>query len=187
MTLALDYPTSFSQSTSTRASLPVHQASRATARSLYEARKPAARSVLHVVFPPGVSAARQAMVNLAQNQVNELRLLPAGWDGRRARRITGAASQGVLLVAFLVAVEHGARPQVFPLPGGGLQVEWHYAGHDLEVEVESDGSLHVLAVDAEENVIIDVEAEDVYSGVSGLHRAHAFLDDVVSSGSDRRA
>jgi hypothetical protein len=187
MTLALDNTTRFNQSTSMLPPLPTDRASQPVARSLYEARKPAARRVLRVVFGPDIPAERQAMVNLAVDQVNELRLLTDGWNGHHAREITEAAAEGAVLAASVVAVGHGARPQVFPLPGGGLQVEWHYAGRDLEIEVESDGSLHVLAVDTEERVVIDAEADDVYGGASDLLRAHAFLADVVTSDSDIHA
>lgn len=187
MTLALDNTTRFTQATSRLPLLPTHRAVRPVARSLYEARQPAARRPLRVVFAPDFPEDRQEMVNRAVGQVNKLRLLTEGWNGRHAREITEAAAIGAVLAASLVAVGHGARPQVFPLPGGGLQVEWHYAGRDLEIEVEADGSLHILVVDIEEQVVIDAEADDVYGGASELLRAHAFLAEVVSSDSGRRA
>ncbi len=187
MTIALGNTTTFNQSTSMLPTLPTRRAGRPVTRSLYEAQKPAARRVLRVVFAPDFPTDRQAMVNLAMDQINELRLLTDGWNGHRAREITEVAAEGAVLAASVVVVGRHARPQVFPLPSGGLQVEWHYAGCDLEIEVESDGSLHVLAVGAGEQVVIDAEADDVYGGASDLLRAHAFLFDIVSSKSVRRA
>jgi len=47
--------------------------------------------------------------------------------------------------------------QIFPLPGGGLQVEWHHGQLDIEIECLADGSSFVyLAID--ENKIINEPA-----------------------------
>lgn len=38
----------------------------------------------------------------------------------------------------------GLVPQVFPLPDGGVQIEWHAGENHLEVTAEVDGTLGVL-------------------------------------------
>lgn len=38
-------------------------------------------------------------------------------------------------------------PNVVPMPGGGIQLEWHTRSRELEVEFHEDGSAAFLAVD----------------------------------------
>jgi hypothetical protein len=39
-------------------------------------------------------------------------------------------------------------PQVFPRPGGGLQLEWSAEGADVELAVAADGSISILATES---------------------------------------
>lgn len=148
--------------------------------SLYNSWGKSSYSPVRVDFPIGAPSDHIAMVNLAVDQINELRQLGDGWDGRHGRVPTDLASVAAVYVVHIVAVGHNARPQVFPLPDGGLQVEWHYSGNDVEVEIEADGSMHVLAIDSDQRVIVDSEAEDVHAGAVALREARVFLDKVVS-------
>lgn len=88
-------------------------------------------------LPPWASHAQQELQRLVD--------LPAGWDGRRAKCITQAAVEAVVRALEASMVEHIPFPQYFPLPDGGLQAEWHAADHDVEIEVDAEGSVYVLA------------------------------------------
>jgi len=54
------------------------------------------------------------------------------------------------LDVLVMVVSHGSpAPSVVPLSTGGLQLEWHTQGVDLEVAVEHDGTLEVLYEDSQ--------------------------------------
>lgn len=81
----------------------------------------------------------------AQQELQRLVDLPACWDGHRAKRITRAAVETVVRALEASMAERTPVPQYFPLPDGGLQAEWHADGHDIEIEVDAEGSVYVLA------------------------------------------
>ncbi len=92
---------------------------------------------------------RPWFVEYVEAELNELLGLGEGWDGRRAGPITDAAVQGTIDVLAALMNETSAPPQLFPLPDGGLQVEWHVGGNDIEVEIDAGGEAHVLAETAD--------------------------------------
>lgn len=84
-----------------------------------------------VVSSPKAEWARDLLA-----KVDEFGRLPSGWDGRNSPGIGGE----VLAVARQLLVRAAAsdempRPHVAPVPGGGVQVEWHLKGVELELEV----------------------------------------------------
>lgn len=92
---------------------------------------------------------RPWFVEYVEAELNELLGLSEGWDGRRARPVTVAAIQGTIDVLAALMNETSAPPQLFPLPDGGLQLEWHVGGNDVEVEIDADGEAHALAETAD--------------------------------------
>lgn len=82
-------------------------------------------------------------------QLVSLRELGPGWDSYAARPIRLQAQ----LAAFRLVVEwiDGSipTPTVVPMPTGGVALEWHVGGMDLEIEVEGESSIGFLwSVDA---------------------------------------
>lgn len=75
--------------------------------------------------------------HVARHVVAALRALPGGWNGHGAEPVTPAA----LAVAEAL--------QVIPRANGGIQIEWHANGQDVEIAVEPDGT-----VDAEDGVLV---------------------------------
>lgn len=62
--------------------------------------------------------------------VDDLAALEDGWDGYgKGCKITDAA---------LATARH---TQIVPLADGGLQMEWHIAGFDCEIEIQPDGKI----------------------------------------------
>jgi hypothetical protein len=88
---------------------------------------------------------RPPFVAYVEAGLNSLLELRDGWDGRRARAITIPAVQSTVQVLAALMNEASAPPQFFPLPDGGIQVEWHVGGNDIEVEIDSGGEAHVIA------------------------------------------
>jgi hypothetical protein len=110
-------------------------------------------------------------------RINRLRALPPGWDGKHAQQVTDEASvTGVLVVASVTTPNLTA--QIFPLPDGGLQAEWHYHDWDLEIEISDNGELSVYASDDAGQVTLDIGAADVYEPAPLAH-ARQFLQDAL--------
>lgn len=88
---------------------------------------------------------RPRFVEYVEAVLNNLLELRDGWDGRRARAITTPAVQVAVQLLATLMNDASAPPQFFPLPDGGIQVEWHVGGNHIEVEIDRDGEAHVLA------------------------------------------
>jgi len=69
------------------------------------------------------------------------------WDSYGAKRISH--STAVAVQGLLQDIMHDAAPapQLVPGANGNVQIEWHFAGIDLEVEVESQSLAHVFFYD----------------------------------------
>lgn len=78
-----------------------------------------------LIWPAQSEGAGEARVN-----VDDLAQLEDGWDGYgKGRKITDAA---------LATARH---TQVVPMADGGLQMEWHIAGIDCEIEIQPNGKI----------------------------------------------
>jgi hypothetical protein len=116
------------------------------------------------------------VVEAAARRLQEVKSSSWGWDGRFARPVTPAAmGQAIRLLAGLwsgVAEKPGGpqrrdiflRPQVFALPTGGVQFEWHADSIDLEVAVEADGSAVITTFAADLDIDCDVEVDAHWPG-----------------------
>jgi hypothetical protein len=110
-----------------------------------------------------------------EDRLNALLRLRLGWDGYRAQPLSMDAVEAAVDVLFGMADDLSLPPQLFPLPDGGIQMEWHADGEDLEIEVDPAGSAHVLASDASGLVVVDAELapsrpQTQYAARKALHR-----------------
>lgn len=80
----------------------------------------------------------------AMQSVSELAALPERWDGYGSIRVGAAALTGAIKVLTRLASAEPPMPHISPVPGGGLQLEWHPAGRYVELEVLPDGSVEYL-------------------------------------------
>jgi hypothetical protein len=81
--------------------------------------------------------------------------LRPGWDGRRARRVTPEAMRSTLEILGRILNVNSEPPQVFPLPTGGIQLEWLAGGDEIEIEIDSSGASRVLAESTTGNTIAE--------------------------------
>lgn len=96
-----------------------------------------------------------AIANIT-SEINKLLKLAPGWDGMRAHEITvKAVSQAIFIIFILKIVDSLLIPQFFPLPDGGIQLEWHVDNSDLEIEIEADGNLYILGNDGQGKMTFD--------------------------------
>lgn len=78
--------------------------------------------------------------------------LPEGWNSYRARRVSPKAVAAVLRTLPRIAGPTAPAPAVVPLADGGVQVEWHQGGIDLELAFAADGRISLSYVDSHTGV-----------------------------------
>lgn len=119
---------------------------------------PLAESQISVDVGPASDAAVQHVLKAAASQLRPLLQLDEGWDGAHARKVDqNAAVTSLWVIANLVS-DIMVLPQVFPLPDGGIQLEWLIDGNGLEIDVAPAGEIGILGVDRDGRSHIDVEA-----------------------------
>lgn len=76
-------------------------------------------------------------------RISELGELEDDWDSYGARPVDPhcAAAAADLLLSFLGP--SAPKPSIVPTSRGGIQLEWHRAGADLEIEIESPARFYV--------------------------------------------
>ena len=83
----------------------------------------------------------------ALDRVIELFELPKGWNSHGAEPVSEAAFRQTVQFLATYLVEDVAGPVLVPTVRGGVQLEWHRQGVDIEVEVSPDGSVSWCADD----------------------------------------
>lgn len=61
-------------------------------------------------------------------------------------------------ITSIYAISPRVPAQIFPLPGGGLQVEWHHGQLDIEIECLADGATYYVYLAIADTKIIDEQA-----------------------------
>ena len=90
-------------------------------------------------FPNGVLLAVQKMIELLE--------LPPGWNSYNARPIRKENVTFALDVLAHTMRADTPVPNVIPMVRGGVQLEWHTAGINLEVSIYSPTELRFIAED----------------------------------------
>lgn len=79
---------------------------------------------------------RQTIVELVR-----LLGLPKDWNSDNPRQIEPKSIEKILTVLLTILDSDSTPPAVVPTSRGGVQVEWHQNGIDLEIEALSSGKL----------------------------------------------
>lgn len=95
--------------------------------------------------------------------------VPRDWDSYGSVPPTDVAADRAIDIVTHLAV-YGAdellpTPDVFPVPGGGIRIEWQNADKELAVDVLPDGSLEFLQA---ENAQVMAEGELVWNRIPAL-------------------
>lgn len=77
----------------------------------------------------------------------ELRTLPRNWNSYGALPIADRAIQVAIALLHDVMPERAPHAQIVPTAPGGVQLEWHTGGIDMEIEVEPNGEASVICED----------------------------------------
>lgn len=108
--------------------------------------------------------------------LGEVLALPANWDSYGARRIGLSSIVSALELLCITMRPETPAPLVVPTTRGGLQLEWHTGGIDLEVEVESPGRIHARYEDNNRGVTWEDEMtfniKPLAECIAGLSRHH---------------
>ena len=81
----------------------------------------------------------------AEKRLRELRHLPIGWDGHDGKPLDPLTSMSAADILISANNEGTPMPAIMPLSCGGLQVEWHRNGWDVEIEILSPDKGNVYA------------------------------------------
>ena len=98
---------------------------------------------------------RPWFVQYVEAELNALYALPERWDGHRAQPITVSAIEGAIQVLGALMDQTSPPPQLFPLPDGGIQAEWHVDGNQIEIEIEGTGDAYLLVDRADGSVVAE--------------------------------
>jgi hypothetical protein len=98
---------------------------------------------------------RPWFVQYVEAELNALCALPERWDGHHAQPITDRAIEGTIQVLGALMDQTSPPPQLFPLPDGGIQAEWHVAGNKIEIEIEGTGDAYLLADRGDGSVVAE--------------------------------
>lgn len=82
------------------------------------------------------------------------------WNSYGAKPIDPETAVTTLQIMLIVLSENDPEPAVVPTSSGGIMLEWHLAGIDLEVDVRSPSSVHVACeIDGREEYLENVDIE----------------------------
>lgn len=107
--------------------------------------RPWPRRLISIEVPGVDHWNRPWFVQYVEAELNSLCALPEGWDGHRAQPITRPAITATIEVLSALMDLTSPPPQLFPLPDGGIQAEWHVDGNKIEIEIDRDGDAYLLA------------------------------------------
>ncbi len=91
-----------------------------------------------------------AWFNNLLTEIGQIGELEENWDSYGASPIDPRCAEAA--INLLLSVLHSGTPKPFVVPTsrGGIQLEWHRAGVDLEVEIESPARVNVFFEDHQE-------------------------------------
>jgi hypothetical protein len=94
---------------------------------------------------PIFDAPRRTMdwVRPVAKKLDELLSLPQNWDSYGAPKIADSVVPTVIGLLQDVMLPTTPIPQIFPTSSGGVQLEWHQNGVDLEIEIDPHDFAHV--------------------------------------------
>jgi hypothetical protein len=91
------------------------------------------------------SSAIQSWPDSVGDRLAKLLKLPPDWDGHVGRPISRTIVDYACALLPRLVRPGIPPPFIAPLASGGLQLEWHRNGWDLEIEIEGAGRLYVYA------------------------------------------
>jgi hypothetical protein len=116
-----------------------------------------ARKPLRVRLPQNLPHATTVALMKAVQCLSHLRQLEPGWDGGSAEVLTDDACETAIRLLVLLAIPAPPTVQLVPLTDGGVQLEWHVGGNDVEIEVDPIGEVHAFISVSDGSVVLNRE------------------------------
>jgi hypothetical protein len=89
---------------------------------------------------PSAIGALPAWAPAVDEELRGLTLLPPGWDSYSARPISADTATAAMDLLRRVVQDDTPVPSIVPMSRGGIQLEWHLRGMNIEVTVPPRGS-----------------------------------------------
>jgi len=83
-----------------------------------------------------------------EEAIRELATLPPNWNSYGARAVQSLVVPSAIELLRDIVRSDTPRPSVGPTARGGVQLEWHTCGIDLEIELDLPNGIHVLYEDS---------------------------------------
>ena len=101
-----------------------------------------------------------------EHRLNRLTKLPVGWDGYKGQRVSPLTARFVWDLLSSVMTKTTATPSVVPVTGGGLQVEWHRGGLDIELYVSKPMKAELFVSYADDRPDLELELTSDFGALS---------------------
>ncbi len=102
------------------------------------------RKPMRVRLPQNLPRGATVSLMKAIQSISHLRQLQPRWDGASAEVVTDDACETAVRLLVSLAIPAPPTVQLVPLTDGGVQLEWHVGGDDVEIEVDPIGEVHVF-------------------------------------------
>lgn len=83
--------------------------------------------------------------------------MPQGWDSYDARQVDPTCVVSAIDIALTIMHDRTPSPAVVPTSSGGIQLEWHTRGIDLEIEIRSPSRISASFEDQRTHTAWDSE------------------------------
>lgn len=100
------------------------------------------------VSSAAIDQLRATWLDQAVGEILELSKLEPGWDSYKGVPVGKALAGYAISVLTNLVTGSTPRGSVHPLSGGGLQVEWHRDGNDLEITFYAPYEIEATFTDA---------------------------------------
>lgn len=80
--------------------------------------------------------------NLIQNKMGKFICLPENWDGHGGRPTRFQCAYFAMHILEVTCSPTTPEPSIVPCANGGLQIEWHINGYDIEIYVEKPNKIY---------------------------------------------
>lgn len=121
-------------------------------------------------------------ISTISERLQELLDLPVGWDGHRGQALSLDTAYFALDLAQRVFLRWTPCPHVVPMSSGGVQLEWHEKGIDLEIEVVAPNEIVVSF----EDVSTGVAVEDIEM-TTNLEQLAEFIGEITARSKSKAA
>lgn len=81
------------------------------------------------------------LLNTIAKSINELLSLEPDWDSYGGLPTSEAAARKAIKIVSGFVAQSARLPAIVPVNDGGVQLEWHNNGWDVEIEVHPDGAV----------------------------------------------